>query len=95
MENIFVVLVAVAVMVSIRAIGILMINSLLILPAAAARNVTKSARAYHWLTTIFGLLSGIVGLTVSYYGNTSGGATMVLAAAVLFLVTYPLGKRFR
>lgn len=95
MENIFVVMVAVAVMVSIRAIGILMINSLLILPAAAARNVTKSARAYHWLTTLFGLLSGIVGLTVSYYGNTSGGATMVLSAAILFLITYPLGKRFR
>ena len=44
MENIFVIMVAVAVMVSIRAIGILMINSLLILPAAAARNVTRSAR---------------------------------------------------
>lgn len=95
MENIFVVMVAVAVMVSIRAIGILMINSLLILPAAAARNVTKSARGYHWLTTVFGLLAGIVGLTVSYYGDTSGGATMVLTAAVLFLITYPLGKRFR
>lgn len=95
MENIFVVMVAVAVMVSMRAIGILMINSLLILPAAAARNVTKSARAYHWLTTVFGLLAGIVGLTVSYYGDTSGGATMVLTAAVLFLITYPLGKRFR
>ncbi|MCI6056416.1 metal ABC transporter permease [Anaerotignum sp.] len=92
MENIFVIMVAVAVMVSIRAIGILMINSLLILPAAAARNVTRSAREYHWLTTGFGLVSALAGLTISYYGDTSAGATMVLTAAVLFLITYPLGK---
>ena len=92
MENIFVIMVAVAVMVSIRAIGILMINSLLILPAAATRNVTRSARGYHWLTTGFGLVSALAGLTISYYGDTSAGATMVLTAAVLFLITYPLGK---
>lgn len=92
MENIFVVMVAVAVMASIRSIGILMINSLLILPAAAARNVTRSARGYHWLTTIFGLVASLAGLTISYYGDTSAGATMVLTAAVLFLITYPLGK---
>lgn len=92
MENIFVIMVAVAVMVSIRAIGILMINSLLILPAAAAINVTRSARGYHWLTTVFGLVSALAGLTISYYGDTSAGATMVLTAAVLFLITYPLGK---
>ena len=92
MENIFVIMVAVAVMVSIRAIGILMINSLLILPATAARNVTRSARGYHWLTTVFGLVSALAGLTISYYGDTSAGATMVLTAAVLFLITYPIGK---
>lgn len=92
MENIFVIMVAVAVMASIRAIGILMINSLLILPAAAARSVTRSARGYHWLTTVFGLVSALAGLTISYYGDTSAGATMVLTAAVLFLITYPIGK---
>lgn len=92
LENIFVVMVAVAVMVSIRAIGVLMINSLLILPAAAARNVTHSARSYHWMTTIFALFSSVAGLTISYYQNTSAGATMVLTAAVLFLITYLCGK---
>lgn len=92
LENIFVVMVAVAVMVSIRAIGVLMINSLLILPAAAARNVTQRARSYHWMTTIFALFSSVVGLTISYYQNTSAGATMVLTAAVLFMITYICGK---
>lgn len=80
-ENIFVIMVAVAVMVSIRWVGILMINSLLILPAAAARNITSSAGSYHWTATVFGLLSSVVGLWVSYSCGTSAGATMVLTAA--------------
>ncbi len=92
-ENIFVMMVAVAVMVSIRWVGILMINSLLILPAAAARNITVSARSYHWAATGFGMLSAVAGLGISYVCGTSAGATMVLMAAVLFFLTYILGKR--
>lgn len=92
-ENIFVVMVAAAVMVSIRWVGILMINSLLILPAAAARNITGSAGSYHWIATLFGLLSSLAGLGISYCFGTSAGATMVLAAAVLFFLTYFIGKR--
>lgn len=91
-ENIFVMMVAVAVMVSIRWVGILMINSLLILPAAAARNITHTAKGYHWMAAVFGLLSSVAGLGISYACGTSAGATMVLAAAVLFFATYFIGK---
>lgn len=91
-ENVFVVMVAVAVMVSIRCIGILMINALLILPAAAARNVTSSARSYHWMALILGLISSVAGIGFSYLLDTSAGATMVLMAAVLFILTYLVGK---
>lgn len=91
-ENIFVIMVAVAVMVSIRWVGILMINSLLILPAAAARNITSTTRSYHWTATVFGLVSSVVGLGISYTFGTSAGATMVLTAAVLFFLTYLIGK---
>ena len=91
-ENMFVIMVAVAVMVSIRWVGILMINSLLILPAAAARNITTTARSYHWTATLFGLLSSVIGLGISYSFGTSAGATMVLTAAVLFFITYFIGK---
>ena len=91
-ENVFVMMVAVAVMVSIRWVGILMINSLLILPAAAARNITSTTRSYHWTATVFGLVSTIVGLSISYSFGTSAGATMVLTAAVLFFITYLIGK---
>ena len=92
-ENLFVAMVAVAVMVSIRWVGILMINSLLILPAAAARNITTNARGYHWTAAAFGLLSSLTGLGLSYSLGVSAGAMMVLTAAVLFFVTYLIGKR--
>ncbi len=92
-ENLFVAMVAVAVMVSIRWVGILMINSLLILPAAAARNITTGARSYHWTATAFGLLSSLAGLGLSYSLGVSAGAMMVLTAAALFFVTYLIGKR--
>lgn len=91
-ENIFVMMVAVAVMVSIRWVGILMINSLLILPAAAARNITTTSRSYHWTATVFGLVSSMAGLGISYSFGTSAGATMVLTAAMLFFITYFIGK---
>ena len=91
-ENIFVIMVAVAVMVSIRWVGILMINSLLILPAAAARNITNTTRSYHWTATAFALISSVTGLGISYFFGTSAGATMVLTAAMLFFITYFVGK---
>lgn len=92
-ENLFVAMVAVAVMVSIRWVGILMINSLLILPAAAARNITAGARGYHWTATAFGLLSSLGGLGLSYSLGVSAGAMMVITAAGLFFITYLIGKR--
>ncbi len=87
-EQLFVIMVAVAVMVSIRYIGILMINALLILPAAAARNVAHSNAAYHRLATVFGWISSIGGLWIAYTFGTSAGAAMVLTASILFFLTY-------
>ena len=87
-ENIFVVILAVAVMLSIKQIGILTINSLLILPAAAARNVSSNSRQYLLLYTVISLFCGIAGLVISFYAGTAAGATMVLIAAAVYFVTY-------
>ena len=87
-ENIFVVILAVAVMLSIKQIGILTINSLLILPAAAARNVSSNSRRYLVLSTVISLFCGIAGLVISFYAGTAAGATMVLIAAAVYFVTY-------
>ena len=62
-ECVFVVMVAVAVMLSIRWVGVMLINALLILPAAAGRNLARSARQHAAWSVGLALLCGLVGLT--------------------------------
>lgn len=92
-EYAFVVLVAVTVMLSIRWVGVMLINSLLILPAAASRNVAKNARSYTLLSVLFSLFSGVTGLLASYWFNTSAGAAVVLVAAMLYFATLPMRRK--
>ena len=92
-ENIFVVAVAVAVMFSIKSVGILLINSLLILPAATSRNVAKNSRSYLYMSVVISLLCGVTGLITSFYINTSAGATIVMALGAVFFVTYIFKKK--
>ena len=93
-ECAFVVLVAFAVMLAIRWVGVLLINALLILPAAAGRNLAANSRQHAVFTVLIALLSGILGLISAYYGDTSAGASIVLIAA-LFYVLSLLARRFR
>jgi len=92
-EYAFTVLVAVAVMMSIRWVGVMLINSLLILPAAASRNVAKSAAHYLRLSVAIAMLCGVIGLILSYYLNTSAGAAIVLCCAAVYFATLPLRRK--
>ncbi len=80
----FVILVAVAVMLSIRWVGVLLINALLILPAAAGRNLSRSARSHAFLSVLIAMISGVAGLVLAFYWNTSAGAAIVLCAAAFY-----------
>lgn len=86
-EDIFAVLIAIIIMFSIRWVGILIINALLILPAASSRNVSNNMREYHLYSVIISIFSGILGLVLSYYNNTATGPTIVLVASVVFFLT--------
>lgn len=92
-EDIFAVLIAIIIMFSIRWVGILIINALLILPAASSRNLSCNMREYHLYSVIISVFSGIVGLIISYYCNTATGPTIVLVASVVFFLTL-LAKSF-
>ena len=92
MEYGFVILVAVADMLSIRWVGVLLINALLILPAAAARNIARSAAQHALFSVIISLLSGVVGLCVSIPLGTGVGAAVVLCAAVCYAVTLLIAR---
>lgn len=86
-KNLFAVLIALIVTVSIKWVGILIINSLLVLPAASARNIARSMRSYHLYSVGFSMISGISGLIISYYIGTSAGGTIVLISAAIFFIT--------
>jgi len=86
-EMAFTVSLAVIVTISIQWVGIMIINSLLVLPAAASRNFSANIRQYHLLTVLISLFSGIIGLILSYHWDTATGATIVLVAASLYLVS--------
>ena len=91
-ENAFVILLAAAVMLSIKQVGILTINSLLILPAAAARNIASNSRQYHILSTVIAMVCGVLGLIISFYMNTAAGASMVILLAAVYFATYLKAK---
>lgn len=89
----FTILVALCVMVSIRWVGVMLINSLLILPAAASRNLARNAVSYLWGSVLISLVCGIAGLILSYYLNTSAGAAIVLLCALVYFISLPLRRR--
>jgi len=94
-EYAFVILVAVAVMLSIRWVGVLLINALLILPAAAARNIARSVRQHALFSVVFSMISGIGGLCLSVPLHSSVGAAVVLCAAGIYAVTLLLSRILR
>lgn len=87
-EILFTCAIAVVVTITVQWVGLLIINSLLVLPAAAARNITTNVRQYHLLSVAIAIVSGVTGLILSYYFNTASGATIVLASAILFFLTF-------
>ena len=79
--------IAVVVTISMTWVGLLVINALLVLPGAAARNLAKNLPQYHLISILGGIVCGIAGLMVSYYLGTSTGASITLLLAVWFFVT--------
>ena len=89
----FTVCIAVVVTLAINWVGLLMLNSLLVLPAASARNVAKNLRQYHALSVLFALTAALVGLTVSYCLGASTGAAISLCLALIFTVSFLFRKK--
>lgn len=91
-QMVFTTVIAVIVTLAISWVGLLILNSLLVLPGASARNVSKSLKQYHLFSVIFALIAGIAGLVVSYYLGSSAGASICLILAVEFIFTFCLRK---
>ena len=79
--------IAVVVTITMTWVGLLVINALLVLPGAAARDVARNLPQYHLVSVVGGLVCGIGGLLVSYYLGASTGASITLLLAVWFFVS--------
>jgi zinc transport system permease protein len=92
LEDLFSIIIAVIVMSSVKWVGTLIINALLILPAAASRNIASNLREYHLFSVLISLYSGITGLIISYFIGTATGPTIVIISAIIFFITFLLAQ---
>jgi zinc transport system permease protein len=87
LNYVFSVLVASAISVTIRIVGVLVISSMIALPVAAALQLGKGFKATLVFSVIFSIIDIILGLILSYYlGVAPGGFTALVSVAVLVLV---------
>lgn len=92
-QVVFVTALVLAVVLHLSWIGLLLINSLLVLPAAAARNLASSARQYVAWATAIALGSGVAGLLLAFYLETAASATIALLAVGIFLASLAFRRR--
>ena len=92
-ETLFTAAIAIVVTLAMSWVGLMVINSLLVLPAAASRNLARNLRQYHLLSVLSALLCGLLGLCAAYWLGCSAGATIALLLAVYFAVSFVLRSR--
>lgn len=81
-------LIAILIAVAMKIVGVLLITSLLIIPAAAARRVSNTPEQMALGSAIAGCLAVMGGLGLSYFWDTPAGPSIVATAFVLFIVVY-------
>ena len=83
-------LVALVIAVAMKIVGVLLITSLMIIPAATARKVANSPVQMAYMASLIGCFSVAGGLLISYEWDTPAGPSVVVCAALLFLIVYSL-----
>ncbi len=86
-------LIAVVIAVAMKIVGVLLITSLLIIPAAAAQRHARTPEQMAGGASTLGLLAVCGGLSLSWYEDTPAGPSIVVCAAALFLLSFVLPKR--
>jgi zinc transport system permease protein len=84
-EYIFSCLLALVVMFSIKAVGVLLVTAMLVIPAAAARNLARSCGGLFWWGIVIATTSSVAGLILADHFSTAAGASTILCATAWFL----------
>ena len=93
LEYLFLALVALTIVVSLQAVGIILVVAMLITPAATAQMLTVRFMRLMLLAAAVGIVSAVIGLYLSYWLDVASGATIVLAQTALFLLALVVGPR--
>jgi manganese/iron transport system permease protein len=91
-QGLLLVIIAVAIVIAIQAVGVVLVVSLLITPAATASLITKRIKSLLGLSSVLGLFASFIGLYLSYFWGAPPGATIVLVATAIFGVVLGVQK---
>ena len=92
LNYLFLILLSIAIVGSLQTVGIILVLSMLIIPAAASKLVTSTFIASIRLSIIFGIFSSVTGLYMSYFFNLPSGPSMSLVATSIFVLAYISNK---
>jgi zinc transport system permease protein len=90
-DYLFVLLLTAAIVVSLKVIGALLVEAMVVVPAAAARNLARTTRSYLALSVVTAIAAGVGGLFISSRLLVPSGGAVVLAMSAVFFVTLALG----
>lgn len=86
-------LMSITIALSIKVVGVLLANAMVVIPAATAKSVSRNLRTFIVAAPLFGVFSFILGLSISFYMNLPSGPSIVATAFSLFIVTLPFRAR--
>ena len=92
LNYLFLILLSIAIVGSLQTVGIILVLSMLIIPAAAAKLVTNTFVSSIRISILFGVFSSVVGLYLSYFFNLPSGPSMSLVATSIFVLAYLSNK---
>ena len=92
LNYLFLVVLSVAIVASLQTVGIILVLSMLLIPAAASKLVTDTFVFSIYVSIIFGTISSVSGLYLSYFYNLPSGPTMSLVATGIFIICFFVNK---
>ena len=92
LNYLFLVILSVAIVASLQTVGIILVLSMLLIPAAASKQITNTFVSSIYVSILFGVFSSVSGLYLSYFFNLPSGPTMSMVATSLFIVCFFLNK---
>ncbi len=92
LNYLFLVILSVAIVASLQTVGIILVLSMLLIPAAASKQITNTFVSSIYVSILFGVFSSVSGLYLSYFFNLPSGPTMSMVATLLFVVCFFVSK---